>query len=87
MTTRKGLRNSHGWCSEPSLLSIRRIVTKFEKELTLHEKKPIIRHRKVRSNEGIRSVMEYASLSIPRRSQELELSTTITLRILGSDLG
>lgn len=31
--------------------------------------------------------MEYASPSISRRSQELALSTTITWRILGSDLG
>ena len=75
----------------PSELAIRRIVDKLESEFTLHDSKPPTRTRNARSEENIAavaaSVSENDNVSIPRRSQELGLSTMTTWRILRLDLG
>ena len=63
-----------------TVLTFLRIVAKFEKDYTLHDSKPSIRHRNARSVDNIAvvraSVTENINLSVPRRSQELEFLTT-----------
>ena len=89
--TQRAFRAKYGRNNAPSELAIRRIVDKLESEFTLHDSKPPTRTRNARSEENIAavaaSVSENDNVSIPRRSQELGLSTMTTWRILRLDLG
>jgi len=66
-------------------------VQKFESTYSLHNVPVPIRQRNARSAENIaavqRSVEEDPNQSIPRRSQELGISSTSLWRILRKDLG
>lgn len=91
VNTRRALRENYAPHNRPTVLAIRRIVEKYERDFTLHDAKTPTRYRNARSEQNIAavrdSVAEVANLSIPRRSQELHLSKTTTWRILRKDLG
>lgn len=91
VATQRAFRAKYGRHNAPSELAIRRVVDKLESEFTLHDSKPPTRTRNARSEENIAavaaSVSENDNVSIPRRSQELGLSTMTTWRILRLDLG
>lgn len=87
----RALRAKNGRHNAPSERAIRRIVTKFESEFTLHDTVVPVRQRNARSEENIaavsKSVEDNSNVSVNRRSQELGLSRMTTWRILKLDLG
>lgn len=91
VNTERNLRRIHGRHYSVNRLTIRRIVDNFESEFSLHDKRVPVRQRNARTQENIdavaASVRDNPNLSIPRRSQQLNLSQTTTWRILRKDLG
>lgn len=89
--TFRALRPIYGVDNRPAESTIRRLINKFQATgLVVDERRPV-RERTARSIENIaavrESVRENPRLSIPRRAQELGLSSTSTWRILHKDLG
>lgn len=89
--TFRALRDNYGRNERPTELTIRRIVNKFEESGSVASRAVPVRQRNARSTENIaavaQSVRENRTLSITRRSQELDLSYASTWRILRKDLG
>ncbi|XP_045476741.1 uncharacterized protein LOC123682250 [Harmonia axyridis] len=90
VSTLRNLRRIHGRHFSISRPTVRRFVDKFESKSSDPTKVPV-RQRNARTKENIdlvaASVKENPNLSIPRRSQQLNLSQTTTWRILRNDLG
>lgn len=90
VSTLRNLRRIHGRHFSISRPTVRRFVDKFESKTSDLTKVPV-RQRNARTKENIdlvaASVKENPNLSIPRRSQQLNLSQTTTWRILRNDLG
>lgn len=89
--TFRALRPIYGVDGRPSESTIRRLINKFEATGSLLDQTTPVRQRSARSIENIaavrESVRENPRQSIPRRAQELGLSSTSTWRILHKDLG
>ena len=89
--TYRALRPFYGRNDRPAESTIRRLVAKFESTGSVNVQPPRVRARSARSAENIaavrQSVQDNPRLSIPRRSQQLGLSSTSTWRILRLDLG
>jgi Helix-turn-helix domain (DUF4817) len=77
--------------NRPNKTTIQRLVQKFESTFSLQNVPVPVRQRNARSEENIAAVRESVAndpnVSIPRRSQQLEISQTTLWRILRKDLG
>lgn len=84
------LRDFYDRHNRPNESTILRIVKKFEETGSVMDVKTPIRHRPSRSQENIDAVRESVEadprMSIPRRSQELNIPKTTVWRILHKDL-
>ena len=87
----RALREFYGRNNRPAESTIRRLVNKFQSSGTVTDTIVPVRQRNARSKANIAavngSVHENSNLSVPRRSQELGISQTSTLRILRKGLG
>lgn len=88
--TLRKLRPIFGRHHRPNKTTIQRLVQKFESTFSLQNVAVPVRQRNARSEENIAAVRESvandANVSIPRRSQELQISQTTLWRILREDL-
>lgn len=89
--TLRELRRKYGRRTKHNERCIRRLVSKFETTFSLHDVAVPVRAKSARTKENIeavqQSVKEDSEMSIPRRSQALNISQTTTWRILLKDLG
>lgn len=88
--TYRKIRDFFGVSKRPHENSIRNLIKKFEETGSVENIKPPGRPRNVRTSENIaivsESVVSEPTMSIPRRSQELDISSTSLWRILHLDL-
>ena len=89
--TFRALREFYNRNNRPAESTIRRLVNKFESSGTVTDTIVPLRQRNARSEANIAAVNESVhqnpNLSVPHRSQELNISQTSTWHILRKDFG